>query len=136
MIAIMMPLSSSCLRAKKAFSGNLITLVAVQSVLKQPYYLIKIVKDYCILLNGNTVIRLDEKRKYRVTKVIRLLMLIERKVLINIVIRALYKTVFAEEKRKEFSHEETKRRRYTKGGTFSIKRSPEFQGRNIRFCFE
>gem|GEM_PF-6877328 len=29
MIAIMMPLSSLCLRVKKAFSGNLITLVAV-----------------------------------------------------------------------------------------------------------
>ena len=50
-----MPLSSSCLRAKKAFSGNLITLVAVQSVLKQPYYLIKIVKAYSILPNENKV---------------------------------------------------------------------------------
>ena len=38
-----------------------------------------------ILLNDNKVIRLDEKRKCCVTKVIRFEMVVERKVLINIV---------------------------------------------------
>ena len=69
------PLCSSCLRVKKkTFGGNLITLVMIQSILKRPYYFIKkMVTAYCSLLHENEIIRLDEKRKCCVTKVIQLL---------------------------------------------------------------
>ena len=56
-----------------------------------------------ILLNDNKVIRLDEKRKCCVTKVIRFEMVVERKVLINIVGRGfVWAKGFREKKEKSF----------------------------------